>query len=827
MAIDSAASLLFKIGANADDAQANIARFRTVFGQDMTQLKTQVVNWAEEVFGSSEKVRAAYEKQILAIEAEKKALLENAATAEETSRIEAESAKKAEVAQSGLQNALKSVGIGWKSIGAVAGASVAALGATLFESAKKSAELGEQMENLHDQTGMSVEMLSTLRVMAREAGVGFDQMGITAETLARNTSDLVRPTSMAARAVRALGISTTNADGTAKSADQIFLDLADALHKSGVNARTTALATSILSTSGAKLIPILARGSGAVKQAADRTRQMGEMVTEASAALSTQFLASLRDMTLELEGLVQTIGLRVMPAMTVTMKGAVDVASAAFHAFDDVIGFVSRHSDAIIQVLEAAGAVLTVYAAKMVAARIATIDFSAATGKAMVVQAFATAMSAAQTAIEAATAALKGFTIQEAAATAGLTAAAFAVYKVIDAYRQMREAQAGASAAQEQERRTAQEAEKAKQHLIAAVEKLTGKTVAGATEQSRWANAMTIARSMTAAQREELDRLIVAMNGEATATATSTAAITKHTKARRDARIEVEKMVGSLKDLKQLENERTKLDQQMLKNAYAADTARMALQNFYRTTATNVAMLPDFTQHLELVPPAMTQTTNATKQLAAALQSVEAVGNIVFDAMGKKASKYARLFQQEIMMVITSIQRKQQAEISAAATSVATSNAETAAHGKNIGLKAVWNGMFEFAKGLASLAMLDFRGAAQHFAAATAFTTVAGTVGAAVASMFSGSAGGGGRSGARASSRGSAGGSHSSSGSGGGGSSSQPQPQINVYVEGGIISADTLNQVVSQISQSVQNGQTTLPATHLIVGGAMVPAGAH
>src|ERR1035441_6983637 len=59
MAFDSAADLLFNIGANSDDAEANIARFRSLLGTDLDALGAQFEEWSDKVFGELETVKGA------------------------------------------------------------------------------------------------------------------------------------------------------------------------------------------------------------------------------------------------------------------------------------------------------------------------------------------------------------------------------------------------------------------------------------------------------------------------------------------------------------------------------------------------------------------------------------------------------------------------------------------------------------------------------------------------------------------------------------------------------------------------------------------------
>ena len=59
MAIDSSAELLFHIGADSDDAEANIQRFRALMGKDLDDLSGEFATWAEEVFGKLTTVSGA------------------------------------------------------------------------------------------------------------------------------------------------------------------------------------------------------------------------------------------------------------------------------------------------------------------------------------------------------------------------------------------------------------------------------------------------------------------------------------------------------------------------------------------------------------------------------------------------------------------------------------------------------------------------------------------------------------------------------------------------------------------------------------------------
>src|SRR5258707_5203242 len=59
MAFDSTANLLFSIGANSDDAEENIQRFRRLLGTDLDEMGAQFKDWAGEVVGDVSTVSGA------------------------------------------------------------------------------------------------------------------------------------------------------------------------------------------------------------------------------------------------------------------------------------------------------------------------------------------------------------------------------------------------------------------------------------------------------------------------------------------------------------------------------------------------------------------------------------------------------------------------------------------------------------------------------------------------------------------------------------------------------------------------------------------------
>src|ERR1700728_4822520 len=123
MAFDSAMSLLFNIGANSDDAEANIQRFRALLGTSLDQMGAQFEGWSKDVFGELGTVKEAM-------------------------------------------------------IGITAGVAAAgvAIAAFAVEATHKFEEYAEAVHKASAMTGLSVEQMSHMKFAADELGLDFDRV---------------------------------------------------------------------------------------------------------------------------------------------------------------------------------------------------------------------------------------------------------------------------------------------------------------------------------------------------------------------------------------------------------------------------------------------------------------------------------------------------------------------------------------------------------------------------------------------------------------------------------------------------------------------------
>lgn len=437
MAIDSATSLLFAIGANTDDAEANISRFRQLFATSLSDMTGQFSSFASELTGGGEAINASF-----------------------------------------------------TALTAVAAGAAVAVGGALFEMARKTAETGEQFLLLSQQIGVSVRELSGLKVVADQMGISFDTLSRGVAIMDRALSPFASSGATAAKALSAIGVSATDASGQLRPNIDLIASIADKFQDMDDGANKTALAMSIFGRSGAEMIPILNRGGQAIRQAAAEGEKFGLVMDKDAAEKSAKFEEATRNLSMTFQGLVQEIGLKVIPILSEGLNKAVDDTMAVIQRFSAALPDIEADLKLLI-------GVIALYSAGTAAAAAQTIAWGSVL----------TALRAPMLAYEAL---LAGITAETAAATAGISVAVVAMIDLVHEYNKVLDAQRAVAEAQQQGVTAERELEHSTAVLGLAIERVTGQIVTGATAEERARNEMDLYRKATAAQRAEIDRLIQA-----------------------------------------------------------------------------------------------------------------------------------------------------------------------------------------------------------------------------------------------------------------------------------------------------------------------------
>lgn len=144
------------------------------------------------------------------------------------------------------------------------GALVPAVGiAGLGALGKRAIDAADNLNDLSQRTGVGVENLSKFGAAAADSGSNVEEV---AKAMSKLQRGLVDPTSKASEAMKSLGISSVDASGKIRGADQIMFDLADRLSRIEDPAKKAQLAFDLFGKSGVNLIPMLNQGRAGLEQ---------------------------------------------------------------------------------------------------------------------------------------------------------------------------------------------------------------------------------------------------------------------------------------------------------------------------------------------------------------------------------------------------------------------------------------------------------------------------------------------------------------------------------------------------------------------------------
>jgi hypothetical protein len=225
---------------------------------------------------------------------------------------------------SGAMGSLGSV-IGAATGGVVAlGAGLAAAGVASFT--KNVIDAADNMRDLSQRTGVSVELLSKFQQQANMSGSNIEEVGKAMIKLGKNMYEAAQTgKGPAAEALKELGLSATDATGRLVPAGEQMLRISDRLSELPDGGRKGKLAMDLMGKGAATLIPALNEGRGAIeglnasfdKKFADdadayndSVARLGETFQKFGVVLAKQFLPILQG---TVNGLTDLgVGLRIL-----------------------------------------------------------------------------------------------------------------------------------------------------------------------------------------------------------------------------------------------------------------------------------------------------------------------------------------------------------------------------------------------------------------------------------------------------------------------------------------------------------------------------------
>lgn len=145
---------------------------------------------------------------------------------------------------------------------------------------KESASFADNIITLSMQTGQSTQQLQEFAYASELIDVSVDTLQGSLTKLTNNMQDTMNGTGNAKASFEALGVSVTNADGSMRSANDVFYETIDALGKVKNETERDAMSMDIFGRSAQDLNPLIIQGSKTIKAYADEAHNMGYVLDD-------------------------------------------------------------------------------------------------------------------------------------------------------------------------------------------------------------------------------------------------------------------------------------------------------------------------------------------------------------------------------------------------------------------------------------------------------------------------------------------------------------------------------------------------------------------
>ena len=247
--------------------------------------------------------------------------------------------KQAQGSLAGLSNSLKGLAVG---AAASAGAALAGLSLAIGRSLTRMDDLGKAAQKI----GIPVDQLSKLEYAAKLSDVSLESLTTTLARFSRQLSEIsAGGQNDAGAALRAIGVSATDAQGQLRPTAAIIEDVAEKFATMRDGANKTALAIALFGKSGAEMIPLLNGGREAIRAAGEELERFGGVVTPEAAKQAEQFNDNLTRLHEAANGVAQEVTRDLLPSLitlTETLLELVKAGSPARQFLSDTAAFLEE-----------------------------------------------------------------------------------------------------------------------------------------------------------------------------------------------------------------------------------------------------------------------------------------------------------------------------------------------------------------------------------------------------------------------------------------------------------------------------------------------------
>lgn len=229
--------------------------------------------------------------------------------------------EKAKAAADKVGSAAQTVADKTKKLSAAAGGLLTAIGAAAY----KSAALADDLNTLSKQTGISTEDLQKMSYAADRVDVSVDTI---AGSMKKLTKSMASDSASTTAAFAQIGVSVTNADGSLRSATEVFYEALEGLSQVGNETERDALAMQIFGMSASELAPIIDDGGASLRALGTEAENLGLILDQETLDSLNAVNDQIDALKAKATGEIATAGAKAMEALAPVLDSIIEKLSS-------------------------------------------------------------------------------------------------------------------------------------------------------------------------------------------------------------------------------------------------------------------------------------------------------------------------------------------------------------------------------------------------------------------------------------------------------------------------------------------------------------------
>lgn len=199
-------------------------------------------------------------------------------------------------------------------VGAALSSAAVGLGVMIYKSAKTTDEMGK----MSDRLGVNFKDLQALKFIAGQTGATFEDVSNGLRFLSRTSSLAAQGNKTYLKTFKELGMGLD--DLKTKSPVDLLLSVADGFKYIKNPADQTRIAMELFSRGGSAMVPMLNEGKRGIVELAKKAETLGGILGTDAKTTSAVFLDTLEQLEFAIQGIVASLGSKLMPTVLTYIK---------------------------------------------------------------------------------------------------------------------------------------------------------------------------------------------------------------------------------------------------------------------------------------------------------------------------------------------------------------------------------------------------------------------------------------------------------------------------------------------------------------------------